>query len=112
MSVWSRTANEEGREIRLIPWLESLRADAVFGWRQLSKRKVTSAAAILSLGLAIGACTSAFRLNDTMLPRPLPVATPERLYALSRQAMVDDKPATFREFSCVGFKQMRDSVKN
>ena len=46
-------------------WLDSLRADAVFGWRQLL-RKGTSAAAILSLALAIGACTSAFRLIDAM----------------------------------------------
>ena len=65
---------EESRDIRLVAWLDSLRADAVFGWRQLKKRKVTSAAAILSLALAIGACTSAFRLIDALLLRPLPVA--------------------------------------
>jgi putative ABC transport system permease protein len=76
---------EASRDIRLIAWLDSLRADAVFGWRQLKKSKVTSAAAILSLALAIGACTSAFRLIDALLLRPLPVAEPERLYALSRQ---------------------------
>jgi predicted permease len=62
--------------------------------------------------LAIGSCTSAFRLIDALLLRPLPVANPERLYALSRQAMVDDKPTTFREFSYVGFEQMRDAVKD
>ena len=45
--------------------------------------KVTSAAAILSLALAIGACTSAFRLIDALLLRPLPVAAPERLYAVA-----------------------------
>src|SRR6476661_3710399 len=73
---------EESRDIRLIGWLDSLRADAVFGWRQLLKRKATSGAAILSLALAIGACTSAFRLIDAILFRPLPVAGPERLYAL------------------------------
>jgi hypothetical protein len=64
---------EASRDVRLIAWLESLRADTVFGWRQLRKRKATSAAAILSLALAIGACTSAFRLIDAMLLRPLPV---------------------------------------
>ena len=64
---------------------DSLRADAVFGWRQLMKRKVTSAAAILSLALAIGACTSAFRLIDAILLRPLPVAKPEQLYTLARR---------------------------
>src|SRR5277367_658548 len=76
---------ENSRDVRLFAWLESLRADAVFGWRQLVKAKVTSAAAILSLALAIGACTSAFRLIDALLLRPLPIAHPERLYSLTRQ---------------------------
>ncbi|MGH9810993.1 MAG: multidrug ABC transporter substrate-binding protein, partial [Terriglobia bacterium] len=62
---------EESRDVRVIAWLDSLRADAIFGWRQLKKKKVTSAAAILSLALAIGACTSAFRLIDALLLRPL-----------------------------------------
>src|SRR5437773_5312378 len=74
-------------DIRVVEWIDSLRADAVFGWRQLKKNKVTSAAAILSLGLAIGACTSAFRLIDALLLRPMPVADPEQLYALSRQGI-------------------------
>src|SRR4051812_22655946 len=71
---------ENSRDIRLVPWLESLRADAVFGWRQLLKRKATSAAAVLSLALAIGSCDAAFRLMDALLWRPLPIAAPERLY--------------------------------
>ncbi|HKA01418.1 MAG TPA: hypothetical protein VKE70_33120 [Candidatus Solibacter sp.] len=29
---------EESRDIRLLPWLDSLRADAIFGWRQIMKR--------------------------------------------------------------------------
>ena len=40
---------EESLDVRLAAWLDSLRADAVFSWRQLMKRKVTSGAAILSL---------------------------------------------------------------
>src|SRR5439155_19559625 len=49
---------EESRDIRIFAWLDSLRADAIFGWRQIMKKKVTSAAAILSLALAIGSCTA------------------------------------------------------
>src|SRR6267142_3489005 len=48
---------EESRDVRLAVWLDSLRADTVFGWRQLMKKKATSAAAVLSLALGIGACT-------------------------------------------------------
>src|SRR5581483_1979633 len=55
---------EQSRDFRILPWLDSLTADIIFGWRQLVKRRVTSAAAILSLALAIGGCTSAFRLID------------------------------------------------
>ena len=42
---------------KVIARLDFLRADVVFGWRQLNKHNAASAAAILSLGLAIGACT-------------------------------------------------------
>src|SRR6202167_5918890 len=105
---------EESRDIRLIAWLDSLRSDAVFGWRQIRKNKVTSAAAILSLALAIGACTSAFRLIDALLLRPLPVAEPERLYTLSRLGFVDDygKTATHHRWSYSLFRQMRAAVTN
>src|SRR6202011_1142026 len=102
---------EGSRDIRLIAWLESLRADAVFGWRQLKKKKVTSAAAILSLALAIGACTAAFRLIDALLLRPLPVAEPEGLYALSRQGfLMYGKPATYDGWEYPLFQQMRTAA--
>jgi predicted permease len=80
--------------------LDSLRADLIFGWRQLNKRKATSAAAILSLGLAIGACTAAFRIIDALFLRPLPIANPERLYALSLGESA-------RNFTYPEFRQMR-----
>ncbi len=71
---------DQSRDARVIGWLDSLRADAILGWRQLGKSKATSVVAILSLGLAFGACTSAFRLIDALLLRPLPIKNPERLY--------------------------------
>ncbi len=59
------------------------RADVVFGWRQLMKRKVATAAAVLSLALAIGACTAAFQLVDALFLRPMPVRDPGSLYSVS-----------------------------
>jgi hypothetical protein len=102
---------EESRDIRLIAWLASLRADAVFGWRQLMKRKATSAAAILSLALAIGACTGAFRLIDALLLRPLPVTEPERLYVLSREVFFDGKTQSFDGWAYPAFRLLRAAVK-
>ncbi|MGB2591750.1 MAG: ABC transporter permease [Candidatus Acidiferrum sp.] len=102
---------EGSRDARLIGWLESLRADAVFGLRQLAKTKVTSIAAILSLALAIGACTCAFRLIDALLLRPLPVAHPEQLYDLARQGIgPEGKPQTFDGWAYPDFQLMRAAV--
>src|SRR5882762_992545 len=104
---------DESHEIRVVAWLDALRADAIFGWRQLKKNKVASAAAVLSLGLAIGACTSAFRLIDALLLRPLPVAHPERLYDVSRdQIGWDGKPGNFDGWAYPAFRQMRAAVKD
>jgi predicted permease len=97
---------------RVLGLLDSPRADAIFGWRQLKKNKVTSAAAILSLALGIGACTSAFRLIDGLLLRPLPVAEPERLYALSRGGFDHGKPTTYDGWEYPLFRQMRAAVKD
>lgn len=107
------THRERSRDIRLIPWLDSLHADAVFGWRQLRKRKGTSAAAILSLALAIGSCVAAFRIVDAVLWRPLPVDAPGRLYVLGRQSADAAGNITTND-SCAYpmFRQMRALVKD
>lgn len=91
--------------MRIVAWLDSLRADAVFGWRQLNKRRVTSAAAILSLALAIGSCTSAFRIVNALFLRPLPIANPERLYELTRAGKTAG-------WTYTAFRQMRPTVKD
>ncbi len=104
---------EASRDVKLVAWLDSLRVDAIFGWLQIKKRKVTSTAAILSLGLAVGACTAAFRLIDALLLRPLPVSHPERLYGLSYQGInpEDGNPQTGDSYSYPMFRQMRAAVK-
>ncbi|QOY89954.1 ADOP family duplicated permease [Paludibaculum fermentans] len=103
---------EESRDLRLLPWLDSLRADAVLGWRQIRKRKVASAAAILSLGLAMGACTAAFRIIDALLFRPLPVAHPEELYALQRSGFgFTGKFETDDGWAYPAFRLMAEAVR-
>ena len=102
---------ESSRDVRILGWFDSLRADIVFGWRQLKKHKVISAAAILSLGLSIGACTTAFRIIDALFLRPLPIAHPERLYALSWQGTdINGKPRSGDGCSYPMFRQMQAAV--
>src|ERR1051325_9623577 len=104
---------EKSCDLKLLPWLDSLRADAVFGWRQLLKRKATSAAAILSLALAIGACNSGFRVIDAILFRPLSVAGSDRLYSVARRGLGPSGDFRISE-SCEYplFRQLRDAAKD
>jgi putative ABC transport system permease protein len=86
---------EASREARLLPWLESLLRDVRLGARVLRRDRAVSAAAVLSLALAIGACTAAVSLIDALMLRPLPVADPGRLVYLTRsKAQLDIRLAT------------------
>ena len=81
-------------------------------WRQLMKRKVTTAAAVLSLGLAIGSCVAAFRLIDAMLLRPLPISDPGRLYGAHFDGFsFQGEPMVWDNASYPSFVKMRDAVK-
>jgi predicted permease len=103
---------EQSRDARIIAWLDCLRADLAFGWRQLLKRKITTTAAILSLALAIGACTSAFRLIDALLLRPLPVSDPSRLYAVQLDGFTfQGKPILWDAVSFPSFQRMREALR-
>jgi putative ABC transport system permease protein len=103
---------EQSRDTRVVAWLDCFRADAVFGWRQLLKRKVTTTAAVLSLALAIGACTSAFRLIDALFLRPLPVAHADRLNVLVRELPDDNGVVrSFDDFAYPNFAGMRAAAK-
>ncbi len=72
------------RDLKLLPWLDSILQDVRFGARVLRKHRVVSAAAVLSLSLAIGACTAAFSLIDSVILRPLPVHKPEQLFFVTQ----------------------------
>jgi predicted permease len=104
---------ERSLDVKLIAWLNSIKADTVFGWRQLRKNKAASVAATLSLGLTIGACVSAFRLVDALLLRPLPVKNPAQLYALVREGSFPyGKFQTSDDWDYPLFRRMREAVKD
>jgi predicted permease len=90
-------AMESLRDQRGLPRLDALRADAVFGWRQIARHRVASFAAVLSLALAMGATLAAFRLVDAVLLRPLPVSEPHRLFALTKTFIDNDRSVDDRD---------------
>lgn len=111
-------AHEAMRDAVVAPWLDSLLADVRFGFRQLRKNRSLSIAAILSLGLAMGACLSAFRIIDAVLLRSLPVADPASLFMLGTEirdspfADTPGQPQIQYVFDYPGFRELRDAVKD
>src|SRR5688572_2035002 len=77
--------------------LDALASDLVSGWRQLNKHRAASVAAILSLGLAIGATSAAFRLVDAVLLRPLPVSDPDRLFVVATTFIDSEQRPDYRD---------------
>jgi predicted permease len=70
---------ESVRDRRGIPFLETLFQDLRFGIRMLRKSPGFTVAAVLTLGLGIGANTAIFHLIDAVRLRSLPVSKPQDL---------------------------------
>jgi predicted permease len=103
---------DEMHDAHVLTWLDSLRADARYGWRRLAKSKVTTATAVISLSLAIGACTAAFRLVDALLLAPLPVKAPHELYSVGRMGIgPEGKPQLSESWDYPLFLKMRAATK-
>src|SRR5215471_15598896 len=103
-------ARENSRDVKLLPWIDSVVRDARYGSRMLCKSPVVTAAAILSLALAIGACTAAYSMIDALILRPLPVRDPEGLVYLTCPA---DRPGAPEgdNFNYPLFERLRDASR-
>ncbi len=82
--------------------METLLQDVRFGLRQLFKRPIFTALAIISMALGIGANTAIFSLVDTVLLRPLPVREPSKLIA------VDGTRPNGTDFTLQSFPNYKD----
>jgi putative ABC transport system permease protein len=70
------------REMRVTLWLEELRDDIKFAFRQLFAAPAFTLVATLTLALGIGANSAIFALVDATLLRPLPYGDPDRLVTI------------------------------
>jgi len=99
------------RDQRGWPWLQSVLADVVFAGRQLNRHRTATVAAVLSLGLAVGATAAAFRLLDAVFWRSLPIAQPERLVALGWNTTTSRGEPEYRDdFDYPTFRRYREAV--
>src|SRR5580704_3865661 len=75
--------------------LESILQDVSYALRAMRRTPMMTAAAILSLGLGIGANTAIFSLIDTIMLRYLPVRSPQELVQFAWRTKV--RPRKFLE---------------
>jgi putative ABC transport system permease protein len=78
-----RYGDERDRRARRTEYLDELRQDVSFAWRQLASAPGFSAIAIATLALGIGATAAVFSALDAVVLRPLPFAHSERIVAVS-----------------------------
>src|SRR5579871_2994683 len=62
--------------------------DFVYGWRVLRRSPGFATVAVLSLALGIGANTAIFTVSRALFSEPLPVAHPERLFAVANRLTI------------------------
>jgi predicted permease len=104
---------DTSRDIKLLPRLESILRDVSFATRLWRRNKLVTAAAVLSLSLAIGACAAAFSLIDALILRVLPVDDPQSLIYVALRAPAEDRDGLsfnyplFREMRAASSRQVR-----
>lgn len=72
---------ERYRDQRGLPWLDALTQDARYSIRMLRKEPLLTAAAVLALGIGIGATNTVFTMVNAFLLRDLPVKNGHELVA-------------------------------
>lgn len=70
---------EQVRSERFGFWFETILKDATYGLRMLRKTPAITSVSLITLSLAIGACTALFSIFYTVLLSPLPYPQPDQL---------------------------------
>jgi predicted permease len=81
---------ESMRRVWIAEWWDALRQDARFTGRSWRRHPAFALAAILVLGLGLGASTALFAALDRVLFRPLPYTDPDRLVSVGSVAISPD----------------------
>ena len=107
---------EAYRERRGLPLAETIFRDLRLALRRLRMAPAFTVATALTLALGIGATTSIFTLADAVLLKSLPVARPDELYRVGKEAKccylaAYSQDKEFSLFSYDLYKYLRDNTK-
>jgi predicted permease len=101
---------EQGREARGLGVVDGLQADLKYGLRWLMRSRGVAAAAILSIGVGIGANTAIFTVVNTLLIDRLPVTAPQELLLLGLAADGGSERIQGTTFPYPLYRQLRDET--
>jgi hypothetical protein len=79
----------------------TLLQDLRFAFRQITKAPSFAATAVLTLALGIGANTAIFSLVNSLQLKPLPVANPKQIAALTLRTQEISPATSVKTFSAV-----------
>jgi predicted permease len=85
---------EAVRDQRGLSFVDHLLQDLRYGWRTLQRSPSYSVAALLTLGIGIGATTAVFSVADAVALRPLPYERPDRLFGIHSRSTSGDRIST------------------
>lgn len=88
------------------PWLGALRADFGQGARWVRRHPSTAAVVVLTLAIASGSVLAAFAIVESVLLRPLPFASPERIVSI--RVTGPKLPPSVWASSLLNFRDWRD----
>jgi putative ABC transport system permease protein len=75
-------------------WLDSIWSDLRYAARLLRRSPAFTAAALVTLGIGIGATTAVFSVADAVAFRPLPYREPDRLFSVHARSSRDNRVST------------------
>src|SRR5437867_4636959 len=88
---------EQTRAARGLRLVDELRQDILYAKRILWRYPAFSLIAILSLAVGVGANTFVFSVANALLLRPLPIPSPEQIYAVNRNGSPEESFPNYRD---------------
>jgi predicted permease len=89
---------EECRDVRRIPFIETLGRNLRYASRMLRRTPLFTAAAALTLALGIGANTTVFTFVENILLRSVPARAPEQLVSINWNRMINISYPNYVDF--------------
>jgi predicted permease len=101
---------EQAREAEIIHWLDTLWQNLRHAVRVLLKNPVSTAAAVISIAIGIGANTAVFSLMNAVMLKTLPVSDPQQIVGVN-YVLDETAPPAAEDYSIQTYRAMRDAAR-